>query len=89
MRLHNCGMTPINPKERLHLQAEPMSRLTDQGLAVLTSPDLGPCRVKHLVLEGQRNVTGTGVRALTAGRFPGAHKRPTFALLDIVYNSGP
>ena len=45
--------------------------LSDAVLELLASPLLGPCRVQHLSLRDQDNITGRGIAALAGGRFPG------------------
>lgn len=45
--------------------------LSDGVLELLSSPLLGPCNVKHLLLPDQRKITSCAIATLADGRFPG------------------
>ena len=51
-------------------------RLSDGVLELLTSPLLGPCNVRHLLLPDQRKITSCAIATLADGRFPGDFSRP-------------
>jgi hypothetical protein len=44
--------------------------VTDEGVAALAAPALGPCRLRHLDLSGQRGLQDGAAAVLAAGRFP-------------------
>ena len=53
--------------------------LSDGVLELLSSPLLGPCNVRHLLLPDQRKITSCAIATLADGRFPGDSSS---ALLD-------
>jgi hypothetical protein len=60
----------------------PPSGLSDGGLELLASPLLGPCKLQHLLLPDQREITVSGIVTLTGGRFPGGRSNALLTRLS-------